>query len=549
VASHSRRRYRLLPSNPALPSPDPALFIVHYSKAHGRDTIPAASIPIHPQIAQQINQRRAIQAQGQLARKDFMLHDRANWPQINAPQGVGRGQIGAPGHRRGTSLGNETTLEEEEDVSRGDILDFMTPRDISRMRYEQHHEWMEEVLESPYNIYQIFSGDLGLGRKGELEELTKDFFDAPTVAPRDSSGNAEPAHVGKIDKDKADDFKKRASQKLADMQAEIDKMKEQHARRMAKLQRTTILNSAERKLRAAPTATSGRSLSSASLPEELDVDVLGEIAQEVETKMGKKIERVANVSLVSKGGLQERHTERTFSASSATRPVMSPVKTTASPAVSQSAFPQQTPNSVPQQQAQAEPQPEPEPKPESNSGSEEAAVGEQPQEAQLDSEEKTPADNGGADDTDLPPLDDMGMDVDMDSLINEPEDENPTPAANDWVMVDDQADQTTGDSEEIDTAETAQPENGLEETKGAEVSAPQQAQASGQENVSEQPPNEPPLDDDFGVGDEFDNVDVDTAGDALASYEEGNDDDLDLDAMDDSAFGDAFHQDEDTDIS
>ena len=47
---------------------------------------------------------------------------------------------------------------------------------------------------------------------------------------------------------------------------------------------------------------------------------------------------------------------------------------------------------------------------------------------------------------------------------------------------------------------------------------------------------------DFNIGGDFDNVEVDTAGDALASY--GNDDDLNLDDMEGSAFGDAFHPDD-----
>ena len=553
VASHSRRRYRLLPNNPTMPNPDPALFIVHYSKAHGRDTVPAASIPVPPHIAQQINQRRAIQAQGQLAKKDFMLHDRSNWPQINPPQGMARA---GPGHRRGTSLGNETTVEEEEDVSRGDILDFMTPRDISRMRYEQHHEWMEEVLESPYNIHQIVPGDLGLGRKGELEELTKDFFDAPTAAMREASGKAEIATVGKMDVDKADDFKKRASRKIAEMQAEIDQMKVRHAHRMAKMQRTTVLYSSERKLRSAPTALGGRTMSGGSLPDSADVDVIDQIAAEVESNMGKKIERVANVKLVSKGGLQERHVERTFSTSSATRPVLSPVKPSPSPAISQSAYLQQAQNGVqqqpmqPQAQVQAQPQVQATTKLESNSGSEAAVTREQTQEAQADSEGKTPADNVGMDDTGLPPLDDIGMDVDMASLVNDPDEDNQTPAANDWVMVDDQAEQSMGGNDQTDGA-AAQPEIGPEEAKAAEGTTAAQIQPHAQSHpLQEQQPGEPDLDDNaFDAG--FDNVDVDTAGDALASYGDGNEDDLDLGNMDDSAFGDAFHPDpdEDGDIS
>lgn len=544
VASHGRRRYRLLPNNPTMPSPDPALFIVHYSKAHGRDTIPAASIPVVPHIAQQINQRRAIQAQGQLARKDFMLHDRSNWPQISAPQGMARA---GPGHRRATSLVNETTVEEEEDVSRGDILDFMTPRDISRLRYEQHHEWMEEVLESPYNIHQIVPSDLGMGRKGELEELTKDFFDAPTTTTRETSAGAEPSIVGKMDFDKAEDFRSRASRKIVAMQAEIDQMKAKHAKRMAKMQRTTVLNSSERRLRTAPTASSGRAMSSGSVTDNQDVDVIDEIASEVESSMRKKIERVSHVALVTKGGLQERHVERTFSTSSATRPVMSPVKPIASPVISQSAYLQQAHNSVQQQPTQHNPQIQATVSRESNSSSEAASTREQTQEARPVSEEKTPADNAGTTDADLPPLDDIGMDVDMEALVNDPDEENQISAANDWVMVDDQGEQNQARIMQADVA-AAQPEDILQGSKGVEDMTTTQAQPPAQTHTFDQQPDEPQMDDD-GFGGDFDNVDVDTAGDALASY--GDDEDLNLDVVDDSAFGDAFHPepDEDGDIS
>jgi hypothetical protein len=73
-------------------------------------------------------------------------------------------------------------------------------------------------------------------------------------------------------------------------------------------------------------------------------------------------------------------------------------------------------------------------------------------------------------------------------------------------------------------------------------------------NSKMQQPAQVPLDDDgqlntpdFDIGGDFDNVEVeDTAGDALASY--GDDEDLNLDNMEGSAFGDAFHP-EDEDIS
>jgi Fungal domain of unknown function (DUF1750) len=417
------------------------------------------------------------------------------------------------------------------------------------MRYEQHHEWMEEVLESPYNIYQIVPGDLGLGRKGELEELTKDFFDAPTAVLSNTSASSEIGKIRKLDSDKAEDFKRRANQKIAEMQAEIDAMKAKHAKRVAKLQRTTVLNSAERRLRSAPTAASGRSMSSGSLAEQPDVDAIDEIASEVENSISKKIERVANVTTISKGGLQERHTERTFSTSSASRPVMSPMKTTTSPAISQSAFSQQAQHGIhQQQQQQAQTQPQPlttTATSESSSGSEGGPNREPGQDVQPSFEEKTPADNEGMEDTELPPMDDMGMDLDTDALANNPDVENQSPSGAEWVMVDDQAEQGTGDNADMDASDVPQPDSKPEETKApsTEQQGPPALPAT-----AEQDAEELTLDDNA-FGDEFDNVDVDTAGDALASYGDGNDEDLNLDAMDDSAFGDAFHQDDDADIS
>ena len=526
-----------------MPPVDPSLFIIHYSKAHGRDTIPAASIPVHPHVAQQMNQRRAIQAQGQLARKEFMLHDRSNWPQIHAPAGMGRG---GQGHRRGTSVGNETSVEEDEDVSRGDILDFMTPREISRMRYEQHHEWMEEILESPYNIHQIIPGDLGLGRKGELEKLTKDFFDAPTTAMRETSGSSGPARVGKMDQEKADDFKKRAAEKIAEMQAEIDGMKARHAARISKMRRTTILNSAERRLRSAPTASNERSMSSGSMADHHDVNALDEIAGEVESNMGKKIERVANMKMVSQGGLQERHNERTFSTSSTSKPAVSPIKATASPAAPQSGFTQAAQNGLQQQTAQVQAQPLVGTRTESSSTSG-AGAGEQSRGSQAVSEDNILADDAGMGEGELPPLDDVRMDVDMEGLVNDADEDDATPAGNDWVMVDDQATENMDENVQEATAQDSKLEEGDEATKQADETSAATNPTSAQPNMLEQTADDQGMDDnEFGAA--FDSVDVDTAGDALAGYGDG-DDDLNLDVVDDSAFGDAFHPDDDGDIS
>lgn len=88
MATHSRKRYRLLPPkqpNPSLPQPDPSLYLVHYTRAAPTDTIPSVRIPNTPAIQQSMSVRRWLQSVGQLARKEFMLHDREQWPTINAP--------------------------------------------------------------------------------------------------------------------------------------------------------------------------------------------------------------------------------------------------------------------------------------------------------------------------------------------------------------------------------------------------------------------------------------------------------------------------------
>src|SRR5271154_3460261 len=98
ITSHARRRYRLLPSktqNNGLP-PDPALWIVHYHKAERRDYLSAQSISIIPQVQSMLTQRRYLQSHGQLGRKEFMLHDRANWPVINFPAMQSAVQPGRP---------------------------------------------------------------------------------------------------------------------------------------------------------------------------------------------------------------------------------------------------------------------------------------------------------------------------------------------------------------------------------------------------------------------------------------------------------------------
>ncbi|RAL01366.1 uncharacterized protein BO80DRAFT_381473 [Aspergillus ibericus CBS 121593] len=365
VAIHCRRRYRLLPPkvpNPNLPPPDPSLWIVHYSRGPPTEHIPANRIPVLPQVQNMLAQRRFLQSQGQLARKDFMLHDRNNWPAINfppqmAPQGfpqipnsypaamVGRQPYYPPpgpgvppptgaapakaarGHRASSAAVNAATADfalEDEDVSTGDTMDLLTPREISKMRYQQHHEWMEEIFASPYAINQITPVSLGLGRKGELESLTAGFFDAP-VGP--ASGETKDASASvqaeKMEPAKAEEFADRVAKKVADMTAEIEKLKKRHARRMEKFNRTSLLKDAELRLREAaadpadtgaetwrlegrlvmPTEDDDSQIPQVENPAKFKVD---DIVREVEKSWQRPIVPEPKISCVQKGGLLEK---------------------------------------------------------------------------------------------------------------------------------------------------------------------------------------------------------------------------------------------------
>ena len=367
LATHSRRRYRLTPArvpNPNLPPCDPSLWIVHYSRAESNFHYPATRIPLNAQIQSSVTERRFLQQHGQLVRKEFMLHDRNNWPTINLPnsgyqasgypgnvishmnrsqqqpymhqQQAASGHVGpspskrqrhAPPAGPNTSVAPATmaqiqdiAINEEEDTSRGDLMDFLTPKDISTTRYTQHHEWLEEVFSSPFTTGQIVPVQLGLGRKGELEALTKDFFDAPT------SGTASlkvgplpvPLRVGRMEAGKAEDFTKKATEKVAEINAEMEKLKRQHARRLAKVKKGASIRAAEQSLKLAvltlengdkwtldeparsPTAGSATK-SNAGQRGKVD-----DILEQVEKELGKSIGVVREIECLQKGGLEEK---------------------------------------------------------------------------------------------------------------------------------------------------------------------------------------------------------------------------------------------------
>lgn len=355
VAKHQRRRYRLMPGhnpNPTAPPPDPSLWIVHYSEAEPGHQIPVSRIPMTPHVQNTLQQRRYIQQHGQqLLRKGFMLNDRDNWPTIPVPgnnagsqassypnnvishlsrqqpayvqprtAAAAAGTSGPPPAKRARHTDaavaelqpapeNEVpTIYDDEDVSRGDILDLLTPREVSAMRYRQHHDWLGEVFRSPYDTQQIVPGELGLGRKGELEALTKKFFNAPTEISALTGKGVPPARVGRMEDGKADEFSKLAHDRIAEINTEIEKMKRQHAKRMAKFAKGSELRDAEKPLRTANVDTIDAQSNGGSDTSALDEgdSKIAAIQRKVEATLGKEIRSIRDADCVQKGGLQEK---------------------------------------------------------------------------------------------------------------------------------------------------------------------------------------------------------------------------------------------------
>ena len=364
--------------DPSLPPPDLSLWIWHYSQTEPQNRFPAHQIRISDAMRQSLHERSILQKHGQLERKEFMLRDSANWPVINLPgtgnmypaaqgypgdvishmnrsqqqayiqqqhqqqqqqqqrqhqqqanvtqQGIApppakRQRHGGPGHAHGSITAipapvvvQDNPYDEEEGTSGGDYMDFLTPREISLRRYTQHHEWLEEILNSPYDTSQIIPGQLGLGRKGELESLTRDFFDAPIEAtPRETfpkpngeipeEESATP-RVGRLESGKAEDFTKRATEKIAEINSEMEKLKRQHARRMAKLNKGRTFKEAEQNLRASTIELiNGEVTKGDAVQQQHKAD---ELATRLEAYLGKSIKSVKEIECIDKGGLEEK---------------------------------------------------------------------------------------------------------------------------------------------------------------------------------------------------------------------------------------------------
>ena len=247
------------------------------------------------------NVRRQLQQHGQLVRKEFMLNDRTHWPTINPPSGsiasYGSQSMGYPGNvishlnrtsqqpylqqqhassghtaappvkrqrtappshaRTATSIAAtalaQDALDDDEDYSKGDFMDHLTPRDISTTRFVINHENMEELVNSPYSTHQIVPVPLGLGRKGELEALTQDFFDAPTNSTPTVPSDGNPPRVGRLPPGRADKFRAKAEQKMSALEAEIAERRRKFNKEMAAIKAGgRIMEEEKRGLRTAP---------------------------------------------------------------------------------------------------------------------------------------------------------------------------------------------------------------------------------------------------------------------------------------------------------
>ncbi|KAM0564065.1 hypothetical protein ACHAPJ_000273 [Fusarium lateritium] len=342
-ALHARRRCRLVPvpGHPNPPQPDIGLFIVHYGPAEPNDRVPTSMIPFDERVNSIMQQRHFLQRAGQIRRKEFMLSDRVNWPTLPdltrqqvppqmAPRGVPQQMAyptqatpGPPAKRarHATSQGGQAPLpgmpqldaafDDEEDVSRGDMFDHLTPREISLSRYQQNHEWMEEILSSPYRISQITPADLNLGFKGELASLTEGIFPAQGVEAF-VSGPDKP-YIGRLDPEKADEFRKRVNEHVESTKAEIEKMQAAHAEALAEFKKSSVLNTKEKELRNVIEGTGTEVWriegkvdphDEDHVPRPVSKKTVEEIVSEVESATGKKVDTKPTVSRVQDGGYQ-----------------------------------------------------------------------------------------------------------------------------------------------------------------------------------------------------------------------------------------------------
>lgn len=507
-----------------------------------------------------------------------MLHDRSHWPTINLPGGnmpnYGSQQIGytsnvishlsqsqqqsylqqqqqqqqrasanqsgagpspakrlrqnpqsqsmrAPPSIAVTTIASEAIADDEEDNPK-DLMDFLTPKDISITRFVQHHEWIEEVFNSPYSTGQIIPGELGIGRKGEIEALTRDFFNAPTEGRPTVPSESQPPRVGRLAPGKAEDFSKKVSEKLSELNSELEEMKRRHSQRMADAKEGGAILDSEKLLRSAPMSLaskadewifdgSSRGINLGDITTTGRRDTVDEIARKVEGLLGKKIVEVKELECIEQGGLEEK--TETMRDDDLEYQLASPSANT------NQLQDQSAPATAPQQDT-----PSVDPI---------GSVGHTPQPSTADV--MTPGPDDEAAKTEVFPAED----ITMEELPNMAGRKNSETGS--WVMVNDET--VSGDSHDqhmssLDTFVDLPAASPMIEVSGDHADSPGDVLPSFTPNV---PAN---ATDEFGANDFGDFSNLDSAGEALSGYEGnasiGLDEHGDL-GLDDSAFGDAFH--------
>lgn len=354
----ARTRYRFISKNANVNAaiPDRNLWIVHYRPADPQYQLPAAAVQISPRDQQLFQERRWVEQNARIPNKPFMLHDREKWPRLEAPgrNGPGdpmyaqnyygqnpmahignprfsgqfyqqpqQGMVGPPAAKRqrqnppaqmpgmaaDAALASQgISIEGEEEVATGDIIDVLQPRDISLTRYIQHHEWMEEVFSSPYATGQIVPVDLGFGLMGELAGLTEGLFDQP------NSDEGKPPSLKKVQPEQLREFEKRVKEHIEEGQAELERMKRDHAKKMEELRRSKTVMQAEKRLRNAAwdVSDTGNEFwriipnGTGTANKENVNDVKGE----VEKMLNVTIEPQKASTMIEKGGLKREETQR-----------------------------------------------------------------------------------------------------------------------------------------------------------------------------------------------------------------------------------------------
>lgn len=527
---HARYRYRIT-AGPG--TTNPSLWLVHYRPAEPQHRIPAGQVPIPREIHQQLQARGQLQAAGPLMRKEFMLHDQANWPKVEFggqqqamraqpyynPMQPGRPYAAQPPPSKRQRLPNQPTqrppppvhdssLEEEENATQ-DAFDFLTPREISLSRYKQHHEWMEEIFSSPYAIGKIAPIDLGLGLMGELAPITAGILDVPAI---DISEDAKEDITKiktyyKLEPEQLKDFESRVEQHAKKEQAEIDKMKADHARKMAQLKRTRTYIKAERRLR--DLSRSGDDVDG--------VDPVEDVVQDLEKSLNVNFDAKKAVICVEKGGFIEAQQPsppkaqtngngmQTSTSSSNGMNNDGPVEGDNSAASLLDQYGSGSLAGTPIGNVSLPRLSQPPSQSQSAIGTPSAPTN-MPQPSAFD-QHGTPLGADAGDDL-------LDLDVEMSGMPSTDD------KGDEWALVNDQPEVAQGSTGNQQTAAQSNPAT---TTASVMPSSTVDAEPASMFDTA-----------DFGS---FDNLD--TAGDALAEYD--NDDTMGLDLVDDSAFGDAFH--------